>query len=183
MKEHVKQILEVLGEDSKRDGLVETPDRVERSLKELTTGYAQDPEQILSKTFDVSYDEVVLLRNIDFTSTCEHHLLPFIGIAHVAYIPSGRVVGISKLARLVQCFALRLQVQERMTMQIADAIEEFLKPKAIAVLIIARHQCMSCRGVRSPNAEMITSVMRGAFLSNPSARAELLQLVTLKQAL
>ncbi len=162
-------------------GVDGTPARVARALWELTAGYADDPAQILSVRFDQSYDEVVLLDGIEFTSLCEHHLLPFRGTAAVAYIPAerGGVVGLSKLARLVECYARRLQLQERMTEQIAQALEEHLHPRGVGVIIRAHHQCMGCRGVRQPSARMTTSVLRGVFFETPAARTELLSLIAL----
>jgi GTP cyclohydrolase I len=168
----------VEGPASDREGLDETPARVVRALEELTAGYAQDPGLILSKVFSESdgYDQMVVLRDIEFTSLCEHHLLPFSGTAVVAYIPQGKVVGLSKLARVVECFARRLQLQERMTQQIANAIDEHLTPQGVGVIVAAHHQCMGCRGVKQPRAEMVTSALRGALLREDSARAEFLRL-------
>jgi GTP cyclohydrolase I len=173
----VVRLLQFVGEDVKRDGLIKTPARVVKALGEMTEGYKQDPAEILSTTFDVAYDEMVVLRNIQFTSMCEHHMLPFIGEATVAYIPGKRVVGLSKLARLVHCFARRLQVQERMTQQIAQAIQEHLTPQGVGVVVSAHHQCMSCRGVRQSGGKMITSTLLGAFRDDPAARAEFLAFV------
>lgn len=174
----VRSLLEYVGEDPDREGLVDTPGRVLRALAELTQGHLQDPSVILERTFPDHYDEMVVLRGVTFTSLCEHHLLPFVGTARVGYIPApGRgVVGLSKLARLVQCFAQRLQVQERMTMQIADALEEHLHPLGVGVLVEAHHSCMGCRGVRQPGAVMVTSALRGALRDEPETRAEFLSL-------
>ena len=177
-KHLVRGILEAIGEDPNREGLLDTPKRVVKSWLEIFAGYKKDPSEILSTVFeDGACDEMVLLKNIEFSSMCEHHMLPFIGKAHVAYLPNGKVVGLSKLARLVDCFAKRLQIQEKMTIQIADSIVEHLKPKGVAVIIEAHHQCMSCRGVGKMNTTMVTSSMLGAFRDNPAARAEFLALV------
>lgn len=174
----IRDMLLAIGEDPEREGLLDTPKRVVKSWKELFAGYSQDPKQILGTTFkDGACDEMVILRNIEFNSMCEHHMLPFVGVAHIGYLPMGKVVGLSKLARLVECFALRLQIQEKMTSQIADSIVENLQPKGVAVTISAHHQCMSCRGIKKQNTEMITSAMRGAFKDDSKARAEFLSLI------
>lgn len=175
-RDAVRTLLTHIGEDPEREGLVDTPDRVLRAWAEMTAGYAMNPAAILSRTFDVPCDEMVVVRGIRFTSTCEHHLLPFLGEATVAYLPTERVVGLSKIARLVECFARRLQVQERMTDQIATAMERHLYPRGVGVIVRAHHLCMGCRGVRQPNAEMVTSSTLGAFRTNPAARAEFLDL-------
>ncbi len=156
--------------------MAETPDRVIRAYREMTAGYAMDPAGILSKRFAAAYDEMIALRDIAFVSLCEHHLLPFTGTASVAYIPTHSVVGLSKLARLVACFAQRFQIQERMTRQIADAMRDHLAPRGVGVIVRARHQCMTCRGVRSTSAEMVTSALHGA-MSTAEARGEFLRLV------
>lgn len=168
----VTRLLQFIGEDVTRDGLRDTPERVVKAYAELTAGYGMDPKAILSRTFAGKTDEMVLLRGIRFASLCEHHLMPFTGLASVAYIPGDFVVGISKLSRLVECFARRLQIQERMTEQIADAIMECLAPRGCAVVLEAHHACMGCRGVMQPDAEMVTSALRGAFLDQPATRAE-----------
>lgn len=174
----VKEFLLAIGEDPTREGLLDTPKRVAKSWKELYAGYSQDPKEILSTVFeDGACDEMVILKDIEFNSMCEHHTLPFIGKAHVAYIPNKKVVGLSKLARLVDCFAKRLQIQEKLTQQVANAIQENLNPKGVAVVIEAHHQCMSCRGVGKKNTTMITSSMLGAFREEQAARAEFLSLV------
>jgi GTP cyclohydrolase IA len=174
----IREVLTAIGENPDREGLKETPKRVVKSWAELYAGYHQKPSEILSKVFeDGACDEVVLLKNIAFSSMCEHHMLPFIGNAHIAYLPAGKVVGLSKLARLTDCFSRRLQIQEKMTAQIADSIEEHLKPKGTAVIIEAHHQCMSCRGVGKQNTVMVTSAMRGVFRENISARNEVLALI------
>lgn len=161
--------------DQKRS-IENTPDRFIKALFEQTKGYQDNPEDILTRTFDQSFDEMIIVRDIDFTSLCEHHLLPFIGRAHVGYIPSsGAVVGLSKIPRLVDCFANRLQLQERMAVEIADALETHLNPLGVGVILEAQHQCMSCRGVKKQNAKMVTSVLRGNIKSDPSARAEFLK--------
>lgn len=175
----VRALLEYIGEDPDREGLRDTPGRVVRAWDEMCEGYAMDPAQILQRNFGANYNEMICVPNVEFFSTCEHHMLPFVGVAHVAYIPGVkpcRVVGLSKLARLVDCFARRLQIQEKMTCQIADAIEEHLKPRGVAVVVNARHMCMSCRGVKKQNSSMVTSAMRGAFIA-AETRAEFLALV------
>lgn len=171
----IKVLLRHLGEDPTRNGLVDTPHRVVKAFVEMTRGYQEDPAAILSRTFEEASDELVLLKGIRFTSLCEHHMLPFTGIATVGYLP-GKVVGISKLARLVECYAHRLQIQERMTNQIAQAVELHLEAKGVGVILQAHHQCMGCRGVRQPDAEMVTSAMLGVLRDNAAARAEFLQL-------
>ena len=173
----VTELLEALGEDPSREGLRDTPGRVARMYSELFAGLDMDPAKHLKRVFQENYDEVVLLRDIDFYSLCEHHLLPFHGRAHVAYLPSGRVVGLSKLARTVEAFARRPQVQERMTCQIADALMEHLEPKGAAVVIEAAHLCMKMRGIQKPNGVMVTSALRGVFKESASARAEVLALI------
>lgn len=174
----VRVLLDELGEDVDRPGLADTPARVVRALRELTSGHDVDPAELLAVTFPDEYDEMVLVRGVDFTSLCEHHLLTFTGTATVAYIPTpGRgVVGLSKLARLVDCYARRLQVQERMTQQIALAIDKHLQPVGVGVVVRARHSCMGCRGVRKPGAEMVTSALLGAMRDEPQTRAEFLTL-------
>lgn len=174
MEDQVVRQLEFIGEDPNRDGLVDTPRRVIKALSEMTRGYKEDPSSILSKTFDVPYDEMVILRDIEFWSLCEHHLLPFHGRVHVGYLPDKKVVGISKLARVVDVFARRLQVQERMTQQIANAIQEALKPQGVGVIIHATHLCMAMRGVQKP-ADMVTSCLLGSIREG-GARSEFLKL-------
>lgn len=171
----VRDLLVSLGEDPDRDGLVDTPARVVRALRELTMGSYEDPADILSTTFAVDCDELVVVRDIPFASLCEHHLLPFTGTATVGYLPGERVVGLSKIARLVACFARRLQVQERMTVEIAEAMLTNLNPRGVGVVVEARHSCMSVRGVRS-SGSMVTSSLLGRLRTNPSARAEFLNL-------
>lgn len=178
-EDSVVRLLEFIGEDPNRDGLLETPKRVLKAWTELTSGYHQDYKTILNKSFEQTHDELVLLRGVEFHSTCEHHMLPFYGTAAVGYIPTKSVVGISKLARLVECFARRLQIQERLTRQIADAIQEVVEPVGVGVVLKAKHACMGCRGVMKPDADMVTSVMLGALRENMAARAEFLSLVRL----
>jgi GTP cyclohydrolase I len=174
----VKGILTLIGEDPSREGLLDTPKRVQKSWAELFAGYQQNPKEILSTAFeDGACDEMVILKEIDFTSMCEHHMLPFIGKAHIGYLPNKRVVGLSKLARLVECFAKRLQIQEKMTQQIAQAIAVNLDANGVAVVIEAHHQCMSCRGVRKSGTTMVTSSMLGRFRDDLNARQEFLSLV------
>src|SRR5450432_1043949 len=173
----VREILLAVGEDPDREGLQKTPNRVARSYGELLAGLKEDPRTHLKTVFHERYDEVVLLRDIEFYSLCEHHLLPFMGRAHVAYLPDGKVVGLSKLARLVEGFARRPQVQERLTTQIADALMEELNPIGAACVIEATHTCMTIRGARKPGSSMITSALRGIFKDNPASRAEVLGLI------
>ena len=177
----VGDLLAALGFDPSHPAIVDTPRRVARAWEEMLSGYDADPETLLSRTFDTNTDDagLVLLRGVEFHSTCEHHLLPFSGIAHVGYIPTaGRVVGLSKLARVVDAFARRLQMQERMTSQIADAIHTALQPLGVGVVVDASHACMVCRGARKPRASMVTSCLRGVLLSDPSSRAEFMRLTT-----
>jgi GTP cyclohydrolase I len=173
----VKMILRALGEDPERDGLKDTPKRVIKALKEMTTGYQEDPKTILGTTFDVPYDEMVILKDIPFVSMCEHHMLAFRGTAAVGYIPTGRVVGLSKLARVVDTFAKRLQVQERLTSDIAHAIQDHVAASGVGVVIKSHHTCMSNRGVKK-TGEMVTSVMLGSFRAEPETRAEFLKLIS-----
>ena len=173
-------LLEFIGEDPTCPGLARTPERVIDALAEMTVGYREDPATHLGVVFPDVCDEMVVVSDIDFTSVCEHHLLTFTGTAAIAYIPDGQVVGLSKLARVVDVFARRLQVQERLTEQVADAIVEHLHPKGVGVVIRARHSCMGCRGVRKPRAVMTTSSLRGALKEKPAARAEFLGLAGLR---
>ena len=173
----VREILLAVGEDPDREGLKKTPSRVAKSYAELMAGLRQEPREHLNTVFHERYDEVVLLRDIEFNSLCEHHLLPFTGRAHVAYLPDGKVVGLSKLARLVEGYARRPQVQERLTTQIADALMEELNPIGVACVIEATHTCMTIRGVKKPGSIMVTSALRGIFKENPSSRAEILTLM------
>ncbi len=178
-EEAVRTLIRWAGDDPAREGLVSTPERVVRAYDEFFSGYHTDPVELLRQTFEEvdGYDEMVVLRDIRFESFCEHHIAPIIGRAHVAYLPRGRVVGISKLARLVDAYARRLQIQEKMTAQIANTIEEVLEPEGVAVTIEASHQCMTTRGVHKPGAKLVTSRMLGAFRSNPSTRREYLSLI------
>ncbi len=173
----VREILLAVGEDPDREGLVKTPNRVARSYAELMAGLRADPKAHLKTVFHERYDEVVILRDIEFQSLCEHHLLPFTGRAHVAYLPAGKVVGLSKLARLVEGYARRPQVQERLTTQIADALVEELAPTGAACVIEAVHTCMTIRGVKKPGSVMVTSALRGQFKDCPMSRAEILSLM------
>ena len=173
----VREILIAIGEDPNREGLLRTPNRVARSYAELMAGLHEDPRIHLRTVFTERYQEVVLLRDIEFQSLCEHHLLPFMGKAHVAYLPDGKVVGLSKLARLVEGFARRPQVQERLTTQIADALMEELQPAGAACVIEAVHTCMTMRGVKKHGSTMVTSELRGIFKENPASRAEILSLM------
>jgi GTP cyclohydrolase I len=178
MKRHVRALLAGLGEDPDREGLVQTPERVEKALRFLTQGYHQDPEALLNKAlFTVSYDEMVIITDIDVFSLCEHHLLPFYGKAHVAYLPKGKVVGLSKVPRLVDMFARRLQVQERLTVQIAEAIRDKVKPRGVGVVIEAMHFCMMMRGVEKQNSVAVTSCMLGSFRDQVQTREEFLSLI------
>lgn len=175
----VRTLLQWAGDDPDREGLVGTPDRVVRAYEEFFEGYNTDPRELLERTFEETdgYDEMVLLRNIRLESHCEHHMVPIIGRAHVAYLPRRRVVGISKLARLVDAYAKRLQIQEKMTAQIANTINEVLEPAGTAVVIEAAHQCMTTRGVHKPGVTMVTSRMLGAFRDDPSTRREFLSII------
>lgn len=175
----VRTLLAWAGDDPSREGLVDTPRRVAKSYADLFMGYGMDPEQILARTFEEieGYDEMVLLRDIEFESHCEHHMLPIIGKAHIAYLPDRRVVGISKLARVVDAFARRLQIQEKMTAQIATVISDVLNPKGVGVVIEATHQCMSIRGVHKSGVSMVTSHMVGRFRSDARTRQEFLSLI------
>lgn len=174
----VRQLLIAIGEDPDRDGLVGTPERVARMYAELFSGINVDPDEVLNTTFDQPFDEMVLVRNISVQSMCEHHLMPFVGSASVAYIPGDRIVGLSKIARVVRVLSQRPQVQERLTIQIADSIERVLKPRGVAVRIESAHMCMSLRGIKDPGSTMVTTVTRGLFRTNPSTRAEFLASAT-----
>jgi GTP cyclohydrolase I len=174
----IKEVLGRLGEDPGRDGLAQTPDRVDKALRFLTSGYRMDIHKIVNGAlYEVKYDEMVVVKDIELYSLCEHHLLPFFGKAHIAYLPAGRIVGLSKLARLVEMFARRLQVQERLTTQIAEAIQGALRPAGVAVVIEASHFCMMMRGVEKQNSKAITSCMLGAFRDRQATREEFLQLI------
>jgi len=175
----VRVLLRWAGDDPSREGLRDTPSRVVRAYTEWFAGYATDPEEFLRRTFEETdgYDEMVVLRDVGFESVCEHHIAPIIGRVHVAYLPHKRVVGISKLARVVEAYAKRLQIQEKMTAQIANTIESVLKPKGVAVVVEATHQCMTTRGVHKTGVSMVTSRMLGAFRSDPSTRREFLAMI------
>lgn len=177
-KEAVKNVLLAIGEDPDREGLKDTPQRVIRSWEKLYGGYNQDPVKILGTVFeDGACDEIVILKNIKYTSTCEHHMIPFYGDVSIGYIPDGKVVGISKLARLVEVFARRLQIQERMTTQIADTLMEVLRPKGVMVVCNGQHLCMIARGVEKPTSVMTTSAVRGVFKTNANTRNEFMELI------
>jgi GTP cyclohydrolase IA len=176
IQKSMKEILTAIGEDPERDGLKRTPERVARMYGELLSGYHADPQTIVNEAvFDVKYDEMVIVRDIEFYSLCEHHILPFMGRVHVAYLPDGKVLGLSKIPRIVDLFARRLQVQERMTRQIADLIRDLLHPQGVGVVVEALHLCMMMRGVQKHNARMTTSAMHGAFRANLATRQEFLE--------
>ena len=178
-EEAVRTLIRWAGENPDREGVRDTPKRVVKAYEEWFSGYGVDPVDMLQRTFEETegYDEIVLLRDIRFESFCEHHMAPIIGKAHVAYLPSTRVIGISKLARLIEIFARRMQIQEKMTAQIANTLDEVLQPKGVAVVIEAQHQCMTTRGVHKPGVSMVTSRLLGAFRSNPDTRREFLSMV------
>ena len=180
-EEAVRTLIRWAGDDPDREGLAGTPERVVRAYREFFRGYEQDPQAILRRTFQETdgYDEMIVLRDMRFESHCEHHIAPIIGRAHIAYLPHHRVVGISKLARLLDCYAKRLQIQEKMTAQIANTLQEVLQPRGVAVVIDASHQCMTTRGVHKPNTSMVTSRMLGAFRTDPSTRREFLSIIGL----
>ncbi len=178
MVEEIRSILSKIGEDPKRDGLLETPLRVDSALRFLTSGYRMNPDELLNHAlYDVAYDEMVIVREIEVFSLCEHHLLPFFGKCHVGYIPNGRVIGLSKIPRLVDMYARRLQVQERLTMQIAETINSKIKPRGVAVVVEAQHLCMIMRGVEKQHSVAVTSSMIGAFKDDQNTRNEFLNLV------
>ena len=184
-EKHIRDILKFIGEDPDREGLKDTPKRVVKAMKEQFRGYAQDPAEHLKRTFSEveGYDELVLVSDIEVYSQCEHHMVPFVGKAHVAYIPDGRVVGLSKLARVVDIYAKRLQVQEKLTAQVAQAIEEALHPKGVAVILQCQHFCMCYRGVKKPGSWTTTSRLRGCFLEDSAARIELLTLIGMPRSI
>ena len=184
MQEIIRELLARIGEDPTREGLLDTPRRIEKSLRFLTSGYQADVDAVLNNAlFTVDYNEMVIVKDIDFYSLCEHHLLPFFGKCHVAYIPSTKVIGLSKIPRIVDVFARRLQVQERLTNQIADTIDHKIKPLGVAVVTEATHLCMSMRGVEKQNSFAVTSAMVGAFRSNARTRIEFLELIKLRSAI
>lgn len=178
-KEAVRTLIRWAGDDPSREGLIDTPQRVIDAYREFFAGYEENPEEVLAKTFEevADYDEIVLLKNMDFESHCEHHMVPIIGKAHIAYLPDKKVVGISKIARLLDVFAKRLQTQELMTKDIADTLERVLEPKGVVVIIDAKHECMTTRGVHKANTSTVTSQMRGRFRSDQKSRMEVLQLI------
>jgi len=179
IKSLIKNILHAIGEDPKREGLLKTPERVEKSLKFLTSGYDVDIDQLVNDAlYNESYDEMVIVKNIDFYSLCEHHMLPFFGKCHVAYLPNGKIIGLSKVPRLVDAYGRRLQVQERLTTQIAHCIADIVKPTGVGVVIEATHLCMSMRGVEKQNSYTTTSSMLGSFKKDPRTRGEFLSLLT-----
>ena len=183
MQELIRQLLAELGEDPNREGLLNTPKRVEKALTFLTSGYDADIDTVLNDAlFTVDYSEMVIVKDIDFYSLCEHHLLPFFGKCHVAYIPTTKVIGLSKIPRIVDVFARRLQVQERLTKQIADTIQDKIAPLGVAVVVEATHLCMSMRGVEKQNSFAVTSAMQGAFRNNARTRMEFLELIKLRSA-
>lgn len=175
----VRELLEAIGEDPTREGLLDTPGRVARMWVEVLDGTNNDPDHHLSRTFEIEHDEMVLVRDIPFTSVCEHHMLPFSGTAHIAYLPgtTGRFTGLSKLARLVEGYARRLQVQERLTSQLADAMQNMLDPVGVLVVVEAEHSCMSIRGVRKPGAKTVTTAVRGIYRTDGSARSEVMAFI------
>ena len=175
----VREILVAIGEDPDRDGLLKTPERVARAYAEMFAGLRQDPKDVLATTFDLGHDELVVVKDIEVWSCCEHHLVPFTGVAHVGYLPSidGRITGLSKLARLVDVYAKRPQVQERMTTQIADALEQYLNPRGVIVVVECEHLCMTMRGVRKPGSKTITSAVRGHLRTSAATRAEAMNLI------
>jgi len=173
----VKEILLAIGEDVDREGIKRTPQRVAKMYEELLSGMREDPSKHLGSVFHENYDEIVILRDIPFFSICEHHLMPFIGSAHVGYLPKGKVLGVSKLARIVDCFAKRPQVQERLTVQIADFLMDNLQPLGVAVVLEASHSCMTIRGIKKPGSIMVTSSIRGAFRKDPKSRSEVMTLL------
>lgn len=178
LRDVVRELLRALGEDPDREGLRRTPERVEASLRFLTSGYRSDLAAVLNgAVFEEPYDEMVVVRDIEFYSLCEHHLLPFFGKAHIAYLPAGRIIGLSKLPRIVEMFSRRLQVQERMTVQIAEAVESAIRPRGVAVVVEARHLCMVMRGVEKKLSVATTSCLKGAFRQDPRTREEFLTLV------
>ncbi len=183
-EEAIRTLIRWAGDDPTREGLLGTPDRVVRAYREFFSGYDQDPEAILKRTFEETdgYDEMIVLKDMRFESHCEHHLAPIIGRAHIAYLPRHRVVGISKLARLLDCYAKRMQIQEKLTAQIANTLQEVLQPRGVAVVVDAAHQCMTTRGVHKPGTSMVTSRMLGAFRSDPSTRREFLAIIGLPPA-
>lgn len=177
IEHHVREILKLVGEDVEREGLLETPARVTRMYEEIFGGYEVDPRDVLGVTFEENHEELVIVKDIVYYSQCEHHMAPFFGKAHIGYIPSGRIAGLSKLARLVEAVTRRLQVQERITSQIADIIEEVLEPQGVMVVVEGEHLCMCSRGVKKPGSKTVTSAVRGTFRTDAASRAEFLSLI------
>lgn len=177
IEHHVREILKLIGEDVEREGLLETPARVTRMYEEIFAGYDVDPRDVLGVTFDENHEELVIVKDIVYYSQCEHHMAPFFGKAHIGYIPSGKIAGLSKLARLVEAVTRRLQVQERITSQIADIMEEVLQPQGVMVVVQGEHLCMCSRGVKKPGSKTITSAVRGEFRTSPALRSEFLSLI------
>lgn len=177
IEHHIREILKLVGEDVEREGLLETPARVTRMYEEIFAGYEVDPREVLGVTFDEQHEELVIVKDIVYYSQCEHHMAPFFGKAHIGYIPSGKIAGLSKLARLVEAVTRRLQVQERITSQIADILEEELMPNGVMVVIEGEHLCMCARGVKKPGSKTVTSAVRGEFRSNSALRSEFLTLL------
>lgn len=177
IEHHVREILKLVGEDVEREGLLETPARVTRMYEEIFAGYEVDPHEVLGVTFEENHQELVIVKDIVYYSQCEHHMAPFFGKAHIGYIPSGKIAGLSKLARLVEAVTRRLQVQERITSQIADIMEEVLKPQGVMVVVEGEHLCMCARGVKKPGSKTITSAVRGTFRTDAASRAEFMSLI------
>lgn len=177
IEHHVREILKLIGEDVEREGLIETPARVTRMYEEIFAGYEVDPRDVLGVTFEENHEELVIVKDIVYYSQCEHHMAPFFGKVHIGYIPSGRIAGLSKLARLVEAVTRRLQVQERITSQIADIMDEVLKPQGVMVVVEGEHLCMCARGVKKPGSKTITSAVRGNFRTDAASRAEFMSLI------
>lgn len=177
IESHIREILRLIGEDVEREGLLDTPARVTRMYEEIFAGYSVDPRDVLGVTFDEQHEELVIVKDIVYYSQCEHHMAPFFGKAHIGYIPSGKIAGLSKLARLVDVVTRRLQVQERVTSQIADTLEEVLQPHGVMVVVEGEHLCMCARGVRKPGSKTVTSAVRGQFRNNSALRSEFLELI------
>lgn len=177
IEHHVREILKLIGEDVEREGLLETPARVTRMYEEIFGGYEVDPREVLGVTFEENHEELVIVKDIVYYSQCEHHMAPFFGKAHIGYIPSGHIAGLSKLARLVEVVTRRLQVQERITSQIADIMEEVLQPRGVMVVVEGEHLCMCSRGVKKPGSKTVTSAVRGTFRTDAASRAEFLSLI------
>jgi len=177
IESHIREILKLIGEDVEREGLIETPARVTRMYEEIFAGYAVDPRDVLGVTFDEQHEELVIVKDIVYYSQCEHHMAPFYGVAHIGYIPSGKIAGLSKLARLVDAITRRLQVQERITSQIADILEEVLVPHGVMVVVEGEHLCMCARGVKKYGSKTVTSAVRGQFRQKPALRSEFLELL------